>query len=406
VTDVDSATTAATGQIRVEGLPSQAESLLDAILAVSTDLDLRSVLTRLVKAASELTRARYGALGVIGRDGDLAEFITTGIDERRRALIGAAPRGHGILGLLIKEPHPLRVADLRDHTASAGVPAHHPPMGSFLGVPIRVRGTVFGNLYLTEKAGGALFSEQDEILVQALASAAGLVIDNARAYGLSERRRQWLEASADLISALEPPASLEDSLARIARHARIAAGAVAAAIIQFPEDLYPIISAVDADASVDITAIVRGVIEDVRSAGEHATAIEADLGERTAVVLPLRAQLTDPGALLVVLERDPAGDGDEREFLAAFADQAAMALDRAQAIEHREELAVVTERERIAKDLHDVVIQRLFATGLKLQGLRAVTDPVKLDERIDDTVGDLDLTIQEIRKTIFDLRSE
>ena len=158
-----------------------AEALLEAVSAISSDLDLRSVLTRIVEAATKLTDARYGALGVIGADGSLVEFVTIGIDEETHRLIGDLPRGRGILGLLIHDPQGIRMAELAAHPASVGFPANHPPMDTFLGVPVRIRGTVFGNLYLTEKHGGAEFTEQDEQLVEALARAAGFVIENARA---------------------------------------------------------------------------------------------------------------------------------------------------------------------------------------------------------------------------------
>ena len=180
--------------------------MFEAVTAISSDLDLRSVLTRLVESATTLTGARYAAIGCHrGPGDDLVEFVTTGIDDEHHRMIGDLPRGRGILGLLIREPQAIRMDELAAHPASVGFPAHHPAMATFLGVPVRIRGTVFGNLYLTEKAGGEPFTEQDERLVEALARAAGYVIENARAYGLSERRRQWLEASAELTETLQPP---------------------------------------------------------------------------------------------------------------------------------------------------------------------------------------------------------
>ena len=175
-------------------LPDNARALLDAVVAISSDLDLRTVLDRIVVAACQLTDATYGALGVIGRDRTLVEFITHGVTEEQRRLIGDPPRGHGILGLLIEHPVPLRLEHLQEHPKSFGFPEHHPPMDSFLGVPVRIRGTVFGNLYLTEKSDGRPFTETDEMLVDALATAAGFVVDNARAYTRSERRR-WTSPS-------------------------------------------------------------------------------------------------------------------------------------------------------------------------------------------------------------------
>ncbi len=212
-------------------LPGAAQALLDAVTAISSDLDLAGVLTRIVESATELTGARYGALGVVGADRTLVEFVTTGITEEQRRLIGDLPRGRGILGLLVKEPEAIRLPDLGAHQQSSGFPPNHPPMTTFLGVPVRIRGTVFGNLYLTEKAGGVPFTEQDEMLVEALAGTAGFVIENARAYGLSERRRQWLEASAELADALQPPVDLGRALRRITEAARAVSGARAVAVV-------------------------------------------------------------------------------------------------------------------------------------------------------------------------------
>src|SRR5687768_5798113 len=205
-------------------LAREARALLDAVIAMSSDLDMHNVLDRIVVSSCELTGAQYGALGVIGTDGLLSDFIAHGIDPAERAQIGELPRGRGILGLLIDEPEALRLPRLQDHPASFGFPANHPPMTTFLGVPVRIRGTVFGNLYLTEKAGGSAFTEQDEILVQALASAAGFVIENARAYALSERQRTWLEASSHLNAALQPPLAISDALQHVAVGAQAVSG--------------------------------------------------------------------------------------------------------------------------------------------------------------------------------------
>jgi signal transduction histidine kinase len=155
--------------------------LLDAVLVVGSELDLAAALRRIVEAAAELVHARYGALGVLDETGSaLSEFITVGISEPQRAAIGALPKGHGILGLLIADPRPLRLPDLREHPDSFGFPPNHPPMTSFLGVPIRVRGQVFGNLYLCDKADGDVFTDIDEEMTVALAAAAGVAIENAR----------------------------------------------------------------------------------------------------------------------------------------------------------------------------------------------------------------------------------
>jgi signal transduction histidine kinase len=387
-------------------LSGPAQVLLDAVVAISSDLDLHSVLLRIVVSACELTGAQYGALGVIGADGNLDDFVTHGIDEELHREIGDLPRGRGILRLLIDEPEPLRLADLRAHPRSFGFPAHHPPMSTFLGVPVRIRGTVFGNLYLTEKQGGGQFTAQDERLVLALASAAGFVIDNARAYLLSERRRQWLEASAELTEALQPPISIDLALAKFTNAARSLSGAGATAVVQFPET-GPTIATSDGpleDRLPGLLPRIAGLVED--DAGERRDRIESlRFEDLEAVVVPMRAHFAASSALVALFtEGHRITDVEERELLGSFADQAALALDRAQAIEDREELAVVSDRDRIARDLHDLVIQRLFATGLQLQGMRAIVVNPEVGTRLEQAVDDLDQTIRDIRTTIFELQ--
>src|SRR6185369_10646654 len=178
------------------------QGLLDAFLAVGTGLELDTTLRRLVEAAVNLVHARYGALGVLGAHGGLSRFLYVGIDEAARAEMGHLPEGKGLLGQLIADPRPLRLADLSAHEASIGFPPHHPPMRSFLGVPVRVRDAVFGNLYLTEKVGGGDFTEQDEEIVVALAAAAGVAIENARLAEEATRRERWLAATAEITALL------------------------------------------------------------------------------------------------------------------------------------------------------------------------------------------------------------
>jgi two-component system, NarL family, sensor histidine kinase DevS len=393
----------------IDRLPGTSQALLDAVMAISSDLDLRSVLTRIVEAATSLTGARYGALGVIGSDDWLVEFVTTGLTGDERTRIGELPHGRGILGLLISDPRPIRLRDLADHPASYGFPPNHPPMAAFLGVPVRIRGTVFGNLYLTEKDGGGEFTGTDERLAVALASAAGLVIENARTYGRSERQRQWLEAAAELTNALQPPVETDVALQQITLTTRRVARARAVAIVSL-----------DGDGSVRALAAEPGDLARMTGAVESLLArldrtvlgepVDVDLGVDglLATVVPLRALLAERGPLVAVF--DPADhrlrDVDDRELLISFADHAALALDRAQAVGERAQLAVISDRERIARDLHDVVIQRLFAIGMQLQAasLRGPTDEVR--ERLEQAVHDLDATIRDVRATIFELQTQ
>ena len=378
-------------------LPPEAVALLDAVTALSSDLDLGSVLSRIVEAATRLTDATYGALGVIGGQDTLVEFVTTGIPESTRVQIGDLPHGRGILGLLIREPATIRLDDLAAHPASAGFPPHHPPMSTFLGVPVRIRGTVFGNLYLTEKRDGASFSDRDVHLVEALARTAGFVVENARAYGLSERRRRWLESSAELSSALQPPVDPDSAMRYVARAARSVSAARAAAVVGVGAELA---LAVDPDDA----RLISTLLDDLVPPAAAAVSSWQQTDRFHVLSIPLRAHLAQAGLLVVIFD-DPPSDVEDQELLVSLADQVALSLDRAKALADQEQLAVVGDRERIARDLHDVVIQRLFATGLQLQGVSLMSKDPAVAARLEGSVDDLDTTIRDIRRTIFELQS-
>ena len=373
-------------------------------MAISSDLDLPSVLSRIVEAATTLTGARYGALGVLGAERYLVEFVTTGLTDEERERIGRLPHGRGILGLLITDPRPIRLRDLTDHPSSYGFPAHHPAMGSFLGVPVRIRGSVFGNLYLTEKAGGGEFSDADEQLVVALAGAAGLVIDNARAYGLSERRREWLEAATGLPDSLQPPIDWEESLTEIATTARRAARSLGVAIVD-PESGALLAFDGGDEAEDQVRGLVEAVLAEIHGS-EVADSVDVTVGGFVATVVPLGTRLSRAGLLMSFTDVAEARlrDFDDRDLMRSFADYAALTLDRGQAMAEHEELAVISDRERIARDLHDVVIQRIFATAMQLQAaaMRGVSDDVR--DLIQRSVAELDATIRDVRATIFELQ--
>jgi signal transduction histidine kinase len=385
-------------------LSGSTKALFDAVLAISSDLELHNVLSRIVEAATRLTDAKYGALGVIGAGSFLVEFVTTGVNDEDRLRIGDLPHGRGILGLLIHEPHPIRLQHLSEHPESYGFPPHHPKMESFLGVPVRIRGTVFGNLYLTEKGGGDEFTDTDEQLVVALAGVAGLVIENARAYGLSERRREWLEAAADLPDQLQPPVDREAGLTRIASAARRAGRSRAVAVVDSASRRLLAI-ACDPNEEAEIGRRLDELHPQLVGV-EVSDPVDLATADTVATVVPLSTQLAAGGWLVaihdaVALKRR---DVDDRDLLRSFADFASLTLDRGQAITEREELAVISDRERIARDLHDVVIQRLFATGMQLQaaGMRAEEDEVR--DLVRRSAEELDATIRDVRATIFELQ--
>jgi signal transduction histidine kinase len=357
-----------------------ARALLAAFTDISSDLDTRSVLHRIVESACELTGARRAALAVMGRDDSVSDVVVHAPDAKAADALAA----------LVRSP-------AQDSGAADGAP---------LVVPIRLRGADFGRLHLVDKADGA-FDGHDGLLVQSLAGVAGIVIENARAYGLSERRRRWLEMYGDLSERLAPPITGEDAMGRIAEALAEASGAVSAAVVQVTESDAPAPAAV-AGARLDLTADENAqLVSKVHEALVTGDVVETTLGtDQVAVIAPLRAHLSDPKLLVLVHDRQGRPDPlEERELLTSFADQAALALDRAQALADREEMAVISDRDRIARELHDVVIQRLFATGLHMQSARSAADTPDLKERIDTCVRDLDQTIRDIRATIFQLQN-
>jgi signal transduction histidine kinase len=393
-------------------------ALLDAVVGIGSDLDLRSTLQRIVEASCALAGARYGALGVIGADRELSDFITHGIDEATHAEIGDLPHGRGVLGLLITDPHPVRMPDITQHPRSYGFPAHHPPMHSFLGVPVRIRDQVFGNLYLAEKQGAAEFSDDDEEIVVALAAAAGVAIDNARLFALARRRERWLSATAEITSLLLGRVRRTEALQLIARRAREVSGADLVMVLLYDEvNARHRIEVADGD---EASAALVGQFVPVESATAKAFAQEqyriienlqkgADWPEPVPAGPALAASLSGTGALLgVLVVAFGPGYGmqqDDAVLLSAFAGQAALALERVRAQEEREQLVVLEDRERIARDLHDVVIQRLFATGMHLQSAAAQVVRPEAAQRINTAVDDLDATIRDIRRSIFELRA-
>ena len=398
-------------------------ALLDAVVAIATDLDLHATLERIVAAACRLVGARYGALGVLDNDRGLAAFITWGMSEEQRAAIGQLPRGRGVLGQLIEDPRPLRLADITKHPSSYGFPAHHPPMHTFLGTPVRIRDQVFGNLYLAEKQGGGQFTEDDEEIVVALAAAAGVAVENARLYAISHRRERWLAATAEITNVLLGQVRQTAALRLVARRAREVAEAQLVLVLLHDEEndalTVEVVEAADGAAAERLQGAVLPVTEtafgDVVNGGGEQVLLE-NLGKAAAwpvpvmtggaLVAPLTADGTLHGLLVVAQPPGQASAADEdQSLLTTFAGHAALALERARAQDEREQLVVLEDRERIARDLHDVVIQRLFATGLQLQTAATLAMRPEAASRVNAAVDDLDATIRDIRAAIFELRT-
>ncbi|MEV0374060.1 GAF domain-containing protein [Streptomyces sp. NPDC050636] len=390
---------------------------------VGRGLELPQVLRGIVEAAVTLAGAEYGALGVVGDGQRLSEFLPVGMADDLVSKIGQSPCGHGILGELIQNPEPLRLTDLTRHPSSYGFPEHHPPMRTFLGVPIRVRDEVFGNLYLTEKRGGGGFDADDEKVLTTLSIAAGIAIDNARMYHESRRRERWLEALGEITSSLLAGTEVSRVLQLIARRAMEAADADLAAVLLPSGDEGRLavrvalghgaepIRGTTVPAAGSLAGLAARTKEPVVTAeiGADSRAHrlggdgEAD-GPTVAVPLPLDAAAC--GALRLSRRAGrPTFDDTEVTLISGFADQAAIALELARHRAESEELAVLHDRDRIARDLHDLAIQRLFATGMTLQSATRMIERPDAADRVSRAVDDLDTTIKIIRSTIFELRT-
>ncbi|KND41660.1 MULTISPECIES: sensor histidine kinase [Streptomyces] len=407
------------------GTRDRVHSLLEAVLSVGRELDLEQALRSIVEAAAVLVDAEYAALGVIGPDGRrLSAFHTVGVSAEQIARIGPYPEGHGILGELIHHPEPLRLAKISEHPSSYGFPPHHPPMNTFLGVPIRVREQVFGNLYLTEKRGGAQFDEEDVSVTLTLAVAAGVAIDNARLYAESRLRERWLRANAEITHRLMSGGERAEVLGLIADRAREITGAALTVVAMPMADtdslavelalgeeaevfqglVLPVdgtlmgeaFSGVTAVTSADVTQDKRVPVEPPRIAGLGA-----------AVAVPVGTGESGVRGVLLLVRESGQTPFTEKEIdpLRGFAAQAAIAMELAERRLEAEEVAVLKDRDRIARDLHDLAIQRLFATGMTLQSAGRFIEHAEASERVVRAVDDLDETIKIIRSTIFGLRT-
>jgi len=412
-------------QVRLQAVLStrdRVQALLEAVVAVGSQLDLETVLRRIVEAAVELVDARYGALGVIGDSGQLAEFVPVGLDEDQIAAIDHWPEGRGLLGALITDPRPVRLADLSADPRSSGFPEGHPPMRSFLGVPVRIRGEVFGNLYLTEKQDGGQFDEEDETVVTALAAAAGVAIENARLYEEARRRQRWLQASDEVTRRLLSGADPGDVLDLVTQQVLEMSGADLA-VLALPEDEHHQLvvrhaAGADAARARGLALPDTSLSAEVLATGEPVTLAEFSRDNRVAQVA--RERMTLGPAVLFPL----GGAGNVRgvltvgrrpgsmplphaavEMVGSFAAQAGVALELADARRDAEQVTVLQDRERIARDLHDLVIQRLYATGMSLQGAMPLIHRPEVADRVSRAVDALDDTIGDIRSAIFALQT-
>ncbi len=410
------------------------DALLKSVLAVSSGLDLDTTLRQIVQAAIDLVDARYGALGVFGEGGNLSQFVYVGIDgvgEQAGALrSGVLDITTSEVSLVdglaaIEEAKGLLLDDLSLNPESAGFMPNESPTRRFLGVPVWARGEVFGRLYLTEKHSAEGFTEDDEIVVRALAGAAGIAIDNSRLYETARRRRRWLEATAEVTTKLLGGSDTTEALHLIARHARELTGADYT-LIALPDDAerptrkvavltVAICVGMGADTITGTTMPISGSTAGAVFA-DHVTqnvdGLAYDLTKGLgiefgpALALPLGAGEPPAGVLLAL--RRPGSlpfDELEQQMVSLFANQAMLALERAEILKARRELELLADRDRIARDLHDHVIQRLFAVGLAMESTLGLVKTPVLNDRLGDHVDQVYEVIQEIRTAIFDLQA-
>lgn len=411
------------------------QGILEIARSVLAELDLEEVLDRVLESARDLTEARYAALGVLNESRtELSRFLTRGIDETAHAAIGALPRGRGVLGALISDPAPLRLQDVGRHPRSYGFPAGHPPMHTFLGVPILVGGMPFGNLYLTEKAGGAQFSDVDEEAVAVLAEFAGVAIDHARRYtGASERRDELertvaaLEATTQIARAVGGETDLEVILELVAKRGRALVSArallielkqrselvVAAGAGELPAGLVgQSVALADTVASHAMRTGRTQRLEDELNRARFDEHGLGRLGLQAAggLAVPLVFRGSTYGVLLALdrLHDGPAFSSEDQRLLEAFAASAASAVATAQSIasEHsRQRLAAAeSERKRWARELHDETLQSLSALRIGLSSAGRSERPDALPQAVVQAVGQLEEAIANLRALITDLR--
>jgi signal transduction histidine kinase len=399
----------------------RASMLLEAGLALSSELSLPTVLQRIIELAARITDARYGALGVLGPEGVISEFITTGVTEEERRAIGHIPHGRGILGLLIDEARPLRLREIAEHPRSVGFPENHPPMRSFLGAPVKAHGRVYGNIYLTEKRGAEEFSADDEQDLVVLATQAGVAVENAQLYEEVRRRERWLDAVRATTHAILLGEDVDETLRVIARTARDLVGGDLA-LIAVPAGSSELVVQVAVGLHADdlmgtAFPLARSISGEVMATGRPLVIADVSKDPRSdqpvvalgeigpAIFVPLGLRDSPLGTLLVANGLGGRQFGpDDLDVVESFAGPVALALEYTRAQRDLRRLAVMEDRERIAKELHDGVIQSVFAVGMGLQAAATMTGDRRVSERLEGAVAELDRVVRDLRNYIFGLR--
>jgi signal transduction histidine kinase len=406
--------------------------LLEVGRTLVAELELESVLRQVLETARELTGARYAALGILDeRKQELERFLYVGIDAETRREIGPLPRGRGVLGELIRRPEPLRLPNVTDHPRSYGFPPGHPPMTTFLGVPVMIRAEAFGNLYLTDKAGGAEFDEEDQEAVLVLAQWAAIAIDNARLYEGVRRRREELERAVrglEATAAIARAVGFETELARVleltVKRGRALVDAASLLILLDESGTLRVAAAAGqvgtgvVGMELPLEGTLAGSVLDTGSpertgelSGRPGHGLDPIVRDaRSALVVPLGFRGKGRG-VLVALDRaqdGPAFDADDEHLLTSFGASAAIAIATAQSVE-AERLrhtirASEQERRRWARELHDETLQDLGAMKMGLETARAAGRANLLDESVERAVDQLDLTIRGLQSLITELR--
>jgi len=411
----------------------QLNALVEAGMVLASELDLEMLLQRIADLSREVVGASYGAVGVVGKAGDLARFVYSGIDKETADKIGELPSGRGVLGALLEQNKPLRLPEISEHPRSYGFPPHHPPMHTFLGVPIVVRGTVFGRLYLTEKVGERGFTKDDERIAMTLAAQAGVAIENARLYDEVQTRSAQLMRRMNEISSVERLAdllisggSLDDVLRSAADEARNLTNASRSTLLLLdhitgdlvidqitgvsePDDFIGTrLGPGKSKAHAVLKRRKADIVNDLTMDPEVDSATIRRLGSpRSGAFVPIMVGERELGAL-AVYDRDDEKpfSNDDLAILQILANQVAIALENDRLSEALRDMAVLEERERIAKELHDGVIQSIYSVGLALQGSHSLMsrDPDLATKRIDQSIAELDNVVRDVRSYIFELR--
>jgi signal transduction histidine kinase len=407
----------------VEGRGSVQARALEAVAGIGSQLEPSAALRAIVTAAVDLTGARYGALGLVGEGGTLSGFLPVGMNPEQIAGIGQWPQGRGLLGELICHPRPMRLHDLTADPRFAGFPPGHPPMRSFLEAPVLIREELFGNLYLTDKRGSADFDAEDEELLVAVAGAAGLAVENARLRAEARRQGQWQRATAEVTQQLLAADEPRDVLALVTQHALEISGAdaVALALPSAAGDHVTITNASGHNAGllVGITVpIGLSLSGRIMASGERVSVLDFGADERVALAVRrlgalgpgVAVPLGVPGDVrgVMVAARKTGGQPlppAAVDMVTTFAVQAGIGLKLAEHRRDTQRIALLADRDRIARDLHDLVIQRLFATGMSLEGGMPLMPDGEAADRVRRAVDELDGTIRDIRSTIYTLQA-